>query len=428
MAASSPDPAPVPAEPPNLRHLRLFLAVLDAGSVTHGAERVYLSQPAASQGLARLARIFGMPLIDRQGPRLRPTEAGTILAARARRALGHLSGMGRAVQPRSRLGRGMVVDALDRHVTAAQLRSLATFAEHRSFTGAARALGQTEPAVHRAVREFERLVGTPLIEGAGRSFHLTEAGDTVARLASLALREIAAAQDELRELRGRFDGHLVIGTLPLVRTRIVPEAVAALVARHPEATVEILDGNYGSMAERLRMGTCDLIVGALREGTLEPGLTETVLFDDGLCLVARAGHPLAGRPVVPADLDRFPWVLPRRDTPSRAVFDRLQAQAGLRSGGRGFVETGSLVALRGLLVASDAVSIISRRQIEYEIRQGLLVVLDHALPDATRPIGVTTLAGWQPTRLQGDFLSILRAVTLTEGADDRTPADGGSRP
>ncbi len=411
-------PAPTGGEVPNLRHLRLLVATVAKGSLTRAADHVHISQPAASQAMARLADVFGARLLERAGNRIVPTPEGRIVAHRAGRALAHLSEAGRRLSRAQRgTNGGLTADLLERHATMPQLKALAAFAEAGSFSGAARALGQTEPSIQRASREVERIAGVALFDGSFRALRLTPAGETLSRHAALMLKEVAAAQAELREREGRFDGRLVVGTLPLVRTRIVPEAVVALTARYPEAQIEIVDGPYEQLAQSLRMGTCDLLVGALREGSVAPGLDEEVLFRDGLAIVARAGHPLADRRLTGSDLAGYPWVLPRRDTPSRAILDRLMQGWGLdappQAGGRGHVETGSLVALRGILTASDALTILSPRQIEVELDAGLLAVLDLALPPTDRPIGVSTLAGWQPTALGLAFLEELRRAAGT---------------
>ncbi|MDO5613424.1 MAG: LysR family transcriptional regulator [Paracoccus sp. (in: a-proteobacteria)] len=47
--------------------LRLFLAVADAGSITHGAADVGLSLAAASEQLRDMEATGGVKLLDRQG-------------------------------------------------------------------------------------------------------------------------------------------------------------------------------------------------------------------------------------------------------------------------------------------------------------------------------------------------------------------------
>src|SRR5215813_4060081 len=60
-----------------LRHLRYFAAVADAGSFTHAAQRMFIAQPTLSQQIRRLEEIVGTPLLQRRREGLRLTPAGT---------------------------------------------------------------------------------------------------------------------------------------------------------------------------------------------------------------------------------------------------------------------------------------------------------------------------------------------------------------
>ena len=48
-----------------LRHLRYFVAVADAGNFTHAAELMFIAQPTLSQQIRRLEEIVGAPLLRR---------------------------------------------------------------------------------------------------------------------------------------------------------------------------------------------------------------------------------------------------------------------------------------------------------------------------------------------------------------------------
>ncbi len=69
----------------NLHQLELFLAVAEAGSVTRGAERVAVGQPAVSRAVADLEAAVGERLFDRGPKGVALTAAGTVLLDYARR-------------------------------------------------------------------------------------------------------------------------------------------------------------------------------------------------------------------------------------------------------------------------------------------------------------------------------------------------------
>ncbi len=71
----------------SLHQLRLFWALAHARSLTQAAKQLGISQPALSQALAKLERLLGHRLVDRQSGRLVLTDAGRFLLERAGRLL-----------------------------------------------------------------------------------------------------------------------------------------------------------------------------------------------------------------------------------------------------------------------------------------------------------------------------------------------------
>jgi LysR family cyn operon transcriptional activator len=78
----------------NLRHLRTFIAIVDAGGVARAAARLHMTQPTASRQVEALETEFGVPLFDRIGRRLRLTSEGEDLLLRGRRLLAEADAMG----------------------------------------------------------------------------------------------------------------------------------------------------------------------------------------------------------------------------------------------------------------------------------------------------------------------------------------------
>ncbi|WP_396904526.1 LysR family transcriptional regulator [Mycolicibacterium phlei] len=69
---------------PDLRRLRHFVAVADAGSVTAAAASLHLTQQALSSSIQQLEKQLGASLFDREGRRLRLTPAVRVLLAEGR--------------------------------------------------------------------------------------------------------------------------------------------------------------------------------------------------------------------------------------------------------------------------------------------------------------------------------------------------------
>jgi DNA-binding transcriptional LysR family regulator len=66
-----------------LRQLQVFVAIARDGNVTHAADRIAMSQSAASTALGEMERQFGRPLFDRVGKRLRLNEIGQTVMPKA---------------------------------------------------------------------------------------------------------------------------------------------------------------------------------------------------------------------------------------------------------------------------------------------------------------------------------------------------------
>ena len=70
-----------------LRHLRYFVAVAEAGTFTRAAERLFIAQPTLSQQIGRMEQIVGTPLLHRGRDGVTLTAAGTVLLDAARDVL-----------------------------------------------------------------------------------------------------------------------------------------------------------------------------------------------------------------------------------------------------------------------------------------------------------------------------------------------------
>jgi len=401
---------------PNLRHLRAFSLAVRERNISRAAEEAHLTQSAVSQAVARLEKYYGCRLLERGATGVYPTALGEVAVERLDRALERLRvACHKACAARNSRRPGNA--APDRMVTLSQLAAFQAAARAGGFKAGARRLGLSQPSVHRAVRQLQEILGIALLEQTSRGLVPTRAGTDFVTSVALILKEIDLIVDDLDEAHGRHRGRVAIGALAFGRTELVPRAVARAVRAFPDADFLIQDGTYDQLLQGLRLGELDIIVTAGRPLPTED-VVEEALFDDTLAVVVRADHPLAGkRKAGPEDLRRYPWILPREGTPTRRRCDTLLAGIGSQQSS-GLIETGALASVRGLLLESDRLTLLSRRQISLELETGLLTALDISLPEPRRTIVATLRRDWKPTQVQAALLEELKAVTREWTAAD----------
>lgn len=379
----------------NLRHLRVFAAVVETGSITRAAERALVTQPAVTQAVAKLEKIVGQTLLQRTPQAVFANPAGLVLANRINRAFGLLD------PALADLSARLVLTA-----TAAQLQALIATRETENFTLAARRMGLAQPTVHRAVSQLELEAGRPLFERTPHGMIATRPAQALAQAARLAFAELAQAEADLAELAGREVGRIVVGAMPLSRSFLLPRAIARFRRQRATLPIKALDGPYDDLMAGLRRGEVDFLIGALRDPAPIGDIVQERLFDDRLLFVARKEHPvLSTGPLTLDEVFSFPIVVATEGTPTRRAFDGLSSRFGPPPS---LVETSSMILMRELLRLSDHLGCISQLQIEAEIGLGALVKVPVDLADTRRPIGLTFRRSWLPTRAQAEFLMDLR--------------------
>lgn len=373
--------------PPNIRHYAALAATVRHGSLSRAARTVNLSQPALTQAITGLETSLGVTLFERGPGGMAPTEAARLLAPRAEAAIAHIG------SPR---------------VTGTQLRAFMAVVRAGSYAAAAEATGISPASLHRAVADLSVALGQRLLDRRGRGLALTPAGERRARGFSLATAELRAALGEIAALQGKGGARIAVGAMSLSRARWLPETITRFAAAHPQVSIAVHEGSHAELVGPLRDGEIDLLLGALREGARVDDLVQEAVFEDRPALVMRAGHPLLAAADPATAMFAYPWLLPGRETPLRHYWEAMVLGLG-REVPPVPVECGSVMMVRQLLIASDALTLLSPAQISVELDAGVLAALPTPAP-VTRMIGISTRAGWRPTAAQAAFIATLREV------------------
>jgi DNA-binding transcriptional LysR family regulator len=193
-----------------------------------------------------------------------------------------------------------------------------------SFSAAGEALGYTQSAVSRQVAAIEAAAGASLFDRVARGVRLTEAGTVLVEHAAAAFAALDAAETAIARIRERLEGRLVVGSIPVAMTVLVPRAIARLSRVNPDLQVSLRSSSTPMVIQQVRNGLVDVGVIAVGE-ELPPydlgELRSNVLLIGELRVAVPADHRLAGRGRVHVDeLRREPWIVGQADDENEPVF------------------------------------------------------------------------------------------------------------
>ncbi|MCO6382918.1 LysR family transcriptional regulator [Oceanicola sp. 502str15] len=404
---------------PNIRHLQAVVETARLRRVALAADMVHLSQPAVTHAIAKIEKNLGAKLFDRRPDGMFCTRAGQLFRRRAERMIdllqeGAAEAARRAGRDEKFAGEGAARKDFHGALTPVHLRTLLAMATAGNYSQAARALGVSQPSVHRAAKDLQRLAGIRFFESNRRGVALTLPGELLARQARLAAAELQQAVYEIAEAQGREATRITVGAMPLARTAILPQAIDDVIGASPGAPqIRTVEGPYPDLLRALRFGEIDFMIGAMRQPSPADDVEQEPLFDDPLSVVVSKTHPLVGRSSVSLDDTlQYPWIAPPLATPAGSYLSETLKIPSL-PGTPVKIVSSSLVMVRGLMMRGDYITIMSRRQIALEEESGVLTTLPIPLENNERSIGLTFRKGWHPTPAQGRLITRLREIGAT---------------
>jgi DNA-binding transcriptional LysR family regulator len=232
-----------------LRHLRVLVAVVDAGSFTDAAIDLGISQAAASRTLIGLEQILGVRLLHRTSRNVTPTTAGVQVLGRARHLLAEAGNLiAEATTGHTRLRIGHAWAAMGRHTLEFQRRWAARYPEvdlqlvrTNSPTGGL-AEGLCDLAVVRVPADEHRFATA--VVGQERRYCAIAADDPWARRRSIGLNDVRDRTVLIDRRTGRTTAQLwPEGPLPAIEeTQDIDDWLALIASGRgvgitPESTV-----------------------------------------------------------------------------------------------------------------------------------------------------------------------------------------------
>ena len=240
-----------------------------------------------------------------------------------------------------------------------------------SITGAAEALGTSQPTVSRDLAELERLLGTRLFQREGRSIRPTREAEY---LHGEVARNYLCADlllDLSEQVVSGQAGRIRIASVPSMALGVVPAMIATLVRERPQSTVELQVHGRDTIFEMLAEHRFDVVFTVVG-GTVPEGMDVELLGPARAVCVFHPDSPLAGLDVItPADLADSDFIALDPNYVSRQKIGEVFLKAGTTP--RTFMTTQTAISACSVIRSGFGVTIIDPLTADFARDENLCV-------------------------------------------------------
>ncbi|MDE2501716.1 MAG: LysR family transcriptional regulator, partial [Burkholderiales bacterium] len=313
-------------------------------------------------------------------------------------------------------------------MTLQQLHDLLALARHGSLHAAARASGQTQPALTRSLGRLEADLGAALFDRHARGVRPTEAGRRLIEHAQRIVAEADRARDAVAQLSGDRRGRVAYGISVAASILLAPMAVQQFRHRYPQVSLHSRSGLYHTLAGPLREGQFDFVICPVPPGAADQQLLPQALLRSEMVIVARRGHPLAGALALEALGDASFVSGGPRGLPGGGIHDAFEL-AGLGAP-RIALHTDGLFDTVALVAGTDCLAMVPAVLARSGLMRESLVAL--ALRDAmpVYEVALFQQRGVPPTPAADELMrEFARAAARIPGQASATaPIEGPAKP
>ncbi len=280
-------------------------------------------------------------------------------------------------------------------MTLQQVRDALAVAEHGSLHAAARATGQTQPALTKSLQRLEADLGAALFERHARGVRPNPIGRLFLAHAKRLAAEADSAHDAIAQALGDRRGRVVFGISAAASLLLAPAAIARFRRGFPEVALHSRGGLYHTLSPALREGALDFMICPVPGGPADPQLTARPLFRSRMVMVGRRGHPRARVRRLAALSDASFVVGGPPGLPGGGIHEALE-RAGLGPP-RVELRTDALVETLAMVAGSDCLALLPSALVRGDLLRERLAILplQDALP--VYQVGLFERAGAPPT-------------------------------
>ncbi|WP_334071514.1 MULTISPECIES: LysR family transcriptional regulator [Paenibacillus] len=242
-----------------------------------------------------------------------------------------------------------------------QLQYTLQIAEERNFSRAADKLHIAQPSLSQQLSKLEQELGVKLFQRNTSTVELTHAGASFiehARKIMDAVEQLRQEMDDISQLRA---GRVVIGSMPITGSHLLPYVLPAFKAAYPDIQVNLLEDTSLNLEKLTAGGGTDLSLLSLP--LQEPTLTYEAIGEEMIDLAVPPDHRLAALEhqaggISLAELKEEPFIVLKKGQGFRKITIDLCKSAGFEP--NVVFESNNIETVQSLVAAGMGITLVPR--------------------------------------------------------------------
>lgn len=174
-----------------------------------------------------------------------------------------------------------------------QLQYVKQIAIEKNFSRAAEKLHIAQPSLSQQLSKLEQELGVLLFRRTTNSVELTQAGEVFITKSQTILDAVEQLKQEMDDMAQMRRGRLVVGTMPITGSHILPLVLPIFGDLYPQIEVVLVEETSARLEQLTASGGTDISLLSLP--LEDSSLAWEVLMEEEICLAVPPHHRLAGR-------------------------------------------------------------------------------------------------------------------------------------
>jgi len=286
------------------------------------------------------------------------------------------------------------------NITLRQMQIFEAVVRLGGYTRAAEELNLTQPTVSMQINKMCDVLGLELLEQTGRTTKATSIGQQVYTNVQEILEHLAALGELADDLKGVIQGELKVSVITTA-AYFMPHYMGKFIEHHPLVTPRLAITNRNDALERLRTNLDDLLI----MGKVPDNMPVKAypFINNEVVVIARPDHPLTGKSNISLQqLVQERFLVREPGSGTRRAVDNLLAEHGLKL--TPYMELGNAEAIKQGVMAGLGISVLSRRNLDFELSSDRITILDVQ--------GFPLVRRWYAAHYKGKRLSLVTKTFL----------------